>query len=254
MYWGSVKTFTQVYPKLSFLKRLTQSGPRKDHLSGVPAAIMSTSAKTSRTGGKFGKRIIWIDLELTGLEQDAKILEIACLVTDPDLEVLDEGVECIVHQPDDVLNSMNAWCVEHHGKSGLTEACRKSTMSLEQAEQKVLKFVEALTPFGKCPIAGSSVHTDREYIRRLMPKFNEHCSYRIIDVSSIKEICRRWYPGIFSRCPTKKLSHRSLDDILESIEELKYYRQNIFVNEVERNARKEQEQTMNSESGGDALK
>jgi len=156
------------------------------------------------------------------------LLEIAVIVTDKDLNVLAEGPNLVIHQSDEVLDSMNEWCVEHHGESGLTDKVKKSTLSLKDCEDQVLKFVQEWTPKGKCPLAGNSVGQDGRFLQKYMPNFMEHLHYRIVDVSTVKELVKRWYPGDFSQKPKKKLAHRALDDILESIDELKYYRQEVF--------------------------
>ncbi|XP_041374095.1 oligoribonuclease, mitochondrial-like isoform X2 [Gigantopelta aegis] len=168
---------------------------------------------------------------MTGLNKEVDhLMEIACLITDADLEVIAEGPNIVIHQPDKVLDAMGDWCKDHHGKSGLTQAVRNSNISLVDAESKVLKFVQEHTPKGACPLAGNSVHADREFLVKYMPQLIGHLHYRIIDVSTVKELCQRWYPRASEQAPKKKLSHRALDDIKESIAELKYYRHSIFKN------------------------
>ncbi|KAL0830376.1 hypothetical protein ABMA28_002562 [Loxostege sticticalis] len=175
------------------------------------------------------KRIVWVDLEMTGLDIDKDhILEIACLVTDADLNVVATGPNLVIHQPDSILDNMNSWCVAQHGESGLTEASRKSPISITEAEKKVMEFVTSHVPEKKCPLGGNSVYMDRLFLRKYMPNLDSYLHYRIIDVSTIKELARRWFQKEYSSIPKKKFQHRSVDDILESIEELKYYRNNIF--------------------------
>ncbi|KAJ2950944.1 hypothetical protein O0L34_g5316 [Tuta absoluta] len=175
------------------------------------------------------KRIVWVDLEMTGLDiEKDHIMEIACLVTDADLNVVAKVPSIIIHQPDDILKDMNQWCVRQHGESGLTEACRKSKISIQDAEKQILEFVSKHVPEKKCPLGGNSVYMDRLFLRKYMPTLNEYLHYRIIDVSTIKELAKRWYPKEFSKIPQKKFSHRTLDDILDSIEELKYYKEHVF--------------------------
>ncbi|XP_075975020.1 putative oligoribonuclease [Anticarsia gemmatalis] len=177
----------------------------------------------------LAKRIVWLDLEMTGLDIERDhILEIACVVTDADLNIIAKGPNLVIHQPDDILNNMNDWCVAQHGETGLTEASRKSKISLQDAENQVLEFVRSHAPEKKCPLGGNSVYMDRLFIRKYMPAIDQYLHYRIIDVSTIKELARRWYQKEFSKMPMKKFQHRSLDDILESIEELKYFKTNIF--------------------------
>ncbi|EEC12271.1 YJER protein, putative, partial [Ixodes scapularis] len=135
--------------------------------------------------------LVWIDLELTGLElETCKIMEIACLVTDGQLNLLSEGIDIAIHQPDEVLEGMNDWCKEHHGKSGLTQACRESSVTVEEAEQRVLSLVSQLVPPGKCHLAGNTVYMDRLFLARYMPELNSYLHYRIVDVSTVKELCR----------------------------------------------------------------
>lgn len=167
---------------------------------------------------------------MTGLEIEKGdvIMEIACLVTDGNLNVLGEGIDLVISVTDEQLNNMNEWCVKHHGESGLTEKCRNSKISLAQAEQTVLEYISKYTIERKNPLAGNSIHNDKLFLRKYMPKFDQYLHYRIIDVSSIKELTMRWYPNIFSKQPSKKGEHRALDDIIESIEELKWYKQNVF--------------------------
>ncbi|KAF7205652.1 small fragment nuclease isoform X2 [Nothobranchius furzeri] len=175
------------------------------------------------------RRMVWVDLEMTGLDiEKDQIIEMACLITDSDLNILAEGPNLIIKQPDELLDGMSEWCKEHHGKSGLTQAVRDSKMSLEQAEYEFLSFIRQHTPPGHCPLAGNSVHADKRFLDRFMPQFMYHLHYRIIDVSTIKELCRRWFPEEYKTIPQKKASHRALEDIHESIKELQYYRANIF--------------------------
>ena len=176
-------------------------------------------------------RLVWIDCEMTGLElgKDA-LIEIAALVTDADLNVLGEGVDVVIHADDDALAGMPEVVVEMHAKSGLTEEVRRSTLSLTEAEAQVLAYIKEWVPDPRtAPLAGNSIATDRGFIARDMPELDGHLHYRMIDVSSIKELCRRWYPRIYYAQPEKGLSHRALADIKESIRELAYYRRTAFV-------------------------
>lgn len=176
-------------------------------------------------------RLVWIDCEMTGLElgKDA-LIEIAALVTDADLNVLGEGVDVVIHADDDALAGMPQVVVEMHAKSGLTEEVRRSTVSIADAEAQVLAYIKEWVPDPRtAPLAGNSIATDRGFIARDMPALDAHLHYRMIDVSSIKELCRRWYPRIYYAQPEKGLSHRALADIKESIRELAYYRRTAFV-------------------------
>jgi oligoribonuclease len=176
-------------------------------------------------------RLVWIDCEMTGLDagKDA-LIEIAALVTDGELRVLGEGVDVVIHADDAALNSMPEVVREMHAKSGLTEAARRSTVSIAEAEQQVLAYVRTWVPeVRSAPLAGNSVATDRAFLARDMVELDEHLHYRMVDVSSVKELCRRWYPRVYYAQPVKGLAHRALADITESIRELAYYRRTVFV-------------------------
>lgn len=176
-------------------------------------------------------RLVWIDCEMTGLdlERDA-LIEIACLVTDGELNVLGDGVDIVIHAENALLDAMVPVVREMHAKSGLTEEVRRSEVSVAEAEKAVLDYVRAWVPEPRtAPLAGNSIGTDRGFLTRDMPELDAHLHYRMVDVSSIKELCRRWYPRVFYAKPEKGLAHRALADILESIKELAYYRQTLFV-------------------------
>ena len=168
---------------------------------------------------------------MTGLRIGSdKLIEIAALVTDSDLNVLGEGVDIVIHADDDALAAMPDVVQQMHERSGLTEEVRRSTVTLAEAEKLVLDYVRAHVPEpGTAPLAGNSIGTDRQFISRDMPELDNYLHYRMVDVSSIKELCRRWYPRIYFGQPTKGLSHRALADIKESIRELRYYRRTAFV-------------------------
>lgn len=171
--------------------------------------------------------LVWIDLEMSGLDPDTcTILEIATIITDADLNIVAEGPDIVIHQPESVLNGMDEWCTKHHGASGLTDAVRSSTTSLTQAEALTLEFVSAHTKPGTSPLCGNSIWQDRRFISRYMKTLDAHLHYRMVDVSTIKELARRWYPELTA--PEKSESHRALDDIRESIAELAHYRRSIF--------------------------
>ncbi|XP_059208359.1 small fragment nuclease [Centropristis striata] len=177
----------------------------------------------------MSQRMVWVDLEMTGLDiEKDQIIEMACIITDSDLNILAEGPNLIINQPNELLEGMSEWCKEHHGKSGLTQAVQDSKITLEQAEYEFLSFVRQHTPPGQCPLAGNSVHADKKFLDKYMPQFMYHLHYRIIDVSTIKELCRRWFPVEYKMVPHKKAAHRALDDIQESIKELQYYRATVF--------------------------
>ncbi|XP_061607057.1 small fragment nuclease isoform X4 [Phyllopteryx taeniolatus] len=146
--------------------------------------------------------------QMTGLDiENDKIIEMACIITDSDLNILAEGPNLIINQSDELLESMSEWCTEHHGKSGLTQAVRLSKTTLEQAEYEFTSFVRQHTPPGQCPLAGNSVHADKRFLDKYMPEFMKHLHYRIIDISTIKELCRRWFPVEYEMVPQKKATH-----------------------------------------------
>ncbi|QIS24078.1 oligoribonuclease [Nocardia terpenica] len=177
------------------------------------------------------KYMVWMDCEMTGLRLDSdKLIEVAALVTDSDLNVLGEGVDIVIHADDAALAAMPPVVQEMHAKSGLTDEVRRSTVTMAEAEQQVLDYIKQYVPTPRTvPLAGNSIATDRGFLARDMPALDAHLHYRMIDVSSIKELCRRWYPRIYFGQPEKGLSHRALSDIRESIRELRYYRRTAFV-------------------------
>lgn len=170
---------------------------------------------------------------MTGLRIGSdKLIEIAALVTDSDLNVLGDGVDIVIHADDDALADMPEVVEQMHARSGLTEEVRRSTVSLAEAEKLVLDYIREHVPeAGTAPLAGNSISTDRAFLARDMPELDTYLHYRMVDVSSIKELCRRWYPKIYFGQPEKGLSHRALADIKESIRELRYYRRTVFVPE-----------------------
>jgi len=176
-------------------------------------------------------KLVWIDCEMTGLDLGSdKLIEIAALVTDSELNILGEGVDIVIHADDDALSAMPEVVRNMHAHSGLTEEVRAATVTLADAEQQVLEYVKQFVPEPRtAPLCGNSIGTDRGFIVRDMPLLDAHLHYRMIDVSSIKELCRRWYPRIYFGQPAKGLAHRALADITESIRELAYYRRTAFV-------------------------
>ncbi len=170
---------------------------------------------------------------MTGLRLDSdKLIEIAALVTDSELNVLGEGVDIVIHADEEALAAMPDVVQQMHERSGLTEEVRRSTVGLAEAEKLVLDYIrEHVGEAGTAPLAGNSIGTDRGFITRDMPELDKYLHYRMVDVSSIKELCRRWYPRIYFGQPEKGLSHRALADIKESIRELRYYRRTAFVPE-----------------------
>lgn len=175
--------------------------------------------------------LVWIDCEMTGLDlKTDRLIEIAVLVTDADLNVLGDGIDVVIHTDDEALASMIPVVTEMHTKSGLIDEVRASTVTVAEAEELVLDYIRTHVKQAKtAPLAGNSIATDRGFIARDMPKLDDYLHYRMIDVSSIKELCRRWYPRIYFGQPEKGLAHRALADIHESIRELQYYRRTAFV-------------------------
>ncbi len=175
--------------------------------------------------------LAWIDLEMTGLDADHHvILEIAALVTDDDLTIVAEGPDLVVHAPAEALDAMDAVVVKMHGDSGLRTEVEASTMSVEQAGVAVLEFLRQHLPeAGTVPLCGNSIATDRRFLARYLPEVDAWFHYRSIDVSTVKELCRRWYPLAYKAAPTKAAGHRALDDIRESVAELAFYRSAIFL-------------------------
>ncbi|WP_343574060.1 oligoribonuclease [Mycobacterium sp.] len=175
--------------------------------------------------------LVWIDCEMTGLDLGSdKLIEIAVLVTDGDLNILGDGLDMVIHAEDAALNSMIDVVTAMHTRSGLIDEVRASTVDLATAEAAALAYVRQHVKQARtAPLAGNSIGTDRGFIARDMPALDSFLHYRMIDVSSIKELCRRWYPRIYYGQPAKGLAHRALADIHESIRELKYYRGTAFV-------------------------
>jgi oligoribonuclease len=177
-----------------------------------------------------GERLVWLDLEMTGLDVDRHVIvEIAALVTDDDLEPVDEGIDLIVHQPASALAEMDDYVRTMHTKSALLPAIEASTLSLADAGTQVLDYVRGHVGEGSSPLCGNSIGVDRRFLDRQLPELDQYLHYRSIDVSSFKELCRRWYPAIYKGRPNKNETHRALADVLDSIAEMKYYREHMLV-------------------------
>jgi oligoribonuclease len=171
--------------------------------------------------------LIWLDLEMTGLDtNNDAIIEIATIITDPNLNILAEGPVLAIHQSDEKLDAMDKWNQSQHQKSGLIDRVKASTITVEEAEKITLQFIKEFVGAKKSPLCGNSICQDRRFLARLMPKLEDYFHYRNFDVSTVKEIALRWYPNLAKF--KKKSAHLALQDIKDSIEELKYYRQNIF--------------------------
>lgn len=173
--------------------------------------------------------LIWIDLEMTGLDPDKdRIIEIATIITDKHLNILAEGPALAIHHSDRVLAKMDEWCVHQHGSSGLTERVKKSKISTTQAEELTLEFLREYVPEGKSPMCGNTICQDRRFLYNYMPRLEKYFHYRNFDVSVLKIIARRWYPHI-AKGLHKKTRHQALSDIYDSIDEMKYYIKNLFI-------------------------
>jgi oligoribonuclease len=174
--------------------------------------------------------LVWMDLEMTGLDPAKDVIvEIATIVTDDQLEIVAEGPDLVVHQPDEALAGMEQVVVDMHTSSGLLEAIKASTITLEEAGAATLEFIKAHVPEPRTiPLCGNSIGTDRRFLAVYLPEIEDHLHYRSVDVSTIKELTRRWYPGALEATPRKATAHRALDDIRESIQELRWYREHVF--------------------------
>lgn len=177
---------------------------------------------------KSKKNLIWIDLEMTGLDtNNDEIIEIATIVTDADLNVLAEGPIIAIHQPDSILNGMDEWNTRQHGGSGLVERIRNSNVTVTEAEQQTLEFLKQYVPAGTSPMCGNSICQDRRFMARLMPELEAFFHYRNLDVSSLKELARRWAPKV-EKSFKKNASHLAMDDVKDSIRELQHYREHFI--------------------------
>ena len=172
--------------------------------------------------------LVWVDMEMTGLDPDHdRVIEIAAIVTDPNLNVLAEGPVFVIHQPDEVLDGMDAWNKGTHGRSGLIDRVKASNITEEQASAEMVAFLKQFVPAGKSPMCGNSICQDRRFMARHMPTLEAFFHYRNVDVSTLKELCRRWRPELIAGFKKHQL-HTALADIRESVEELRYYRQHFM--------------------------
>jgi len=175
------------------------------------------------------ERLVWIDLEMTGLDiTKESIIEIATVVTDGELNILAQGPNLAVHVSDELLENMDEWNTSHHTASGLVDRVKNESVSVQEAEAQTLEFLKKWVPKGKAPLCGNSVWNDKKFMEKEMPDLVDYLHYRMIDVSTVKELARRWYPHVERY--EKKGAHLALDDILESIEELKHFRTRVFQN------------------------
>lgn len=209
-----------------FLSRYLYRGTRRclnnDHAISTPV--------DTQNRGRNENHIVWLDMEMTGLEvETCHILEVACFITDEQLQLASDYLNIVIHQSDKVLENMSDWCKLQHRKNGLIDQCRLSKTTLDEAQQKTLRFLENHVPKGACPLAGNSVYMDRIFLKKYMPLIDNYLHYRIIDISTIKDLARRWQPNISEAAPKKQHCHRAAYDIKESLNELRYYRKNLFV-------------------------
>jgi oligoribonuclease len=173
-------------------------------------------------------RLVWLDMEMTGLDPEReRIIEVAVVVTEPDLTIVAEGPVLVIHQPDSLLDAMDSWNRSTHSKSGLTDKVKASTMTEGQAEDALIAFLSQYVPAGKSPLCGNTVSQDRRFMFKYMPKLEQFFHYRTVDVSTLKELARRWKPELLKGFE-KRSKHEALADIYESIDELKYYR-DVFI-------------------------
>ncbi|MEJ7800226.1 MAG: oligoribonuclease [Ilumatobacter sp.] len=174
--------------------------------------------------------LVWMDLEMTGLDHTKDVIvEIATLVTDDDLNIVAEGPDLVVHQPDEMLAAMDPFVVDMHTKSGLLDLIKASTITLDEAGVETLAFIRDHAPVARTvPLCGNSIGTDRRFLAAYLPEIEEHLHYRSVDVSSLKELVRRWHPDVLTQRGWKQGSHRALDDIRESVSELQLYRTLVF--------------------------
>ena len=176
--------------------------------------------------------LVWIDMEMTGLNPEKeRIIEIATIVTDSSLNILAEGPVLAVHQSEELLQAMDSWNTRQHTSSGLVARVRESVISETEAEERTLEFLRRYVPEGKSPMCGNSIHQDRRFLCRYMPKLESFFHYRLLDVSTLKELASRWAPQIYSGLQ-KESKHLALDDVRESIDELKYYREHLLNTDV----------------------
>ena len=205
---------------------------RRQRQLGVEAADGDLQHDDQRTQPPLASApmLVWMDLEMTGLDPERDVIvEIASLITDDDLQLVAEGPDLVVHQPAEKLQGMADVVVKMHTASGLLDAITSSTIDLDGAGAHTLEFIKAHVPEPRSvPLCGNSIGTDRRFLARYLPAIDEYLHYRSVDVSTVKELCRRWYPEVFAAAPDKAGGHRALDDIRESVEELRYYRGAIF--------------------------
>ena len=190
------------------------------------ASKSATPAAVKTVPNEF--RLVWLDMEMTGLDPEKeRIIEVAVVVTEPDLTIVAEGPVLVIHQPDSLLDAMDSWNRSTHSKSGLTAKVKASTLTEELAQDELIAFLSQYVPAGKSPLCGNTVSQDRRFMFKYMPKLEQFFHYRTVDVSTLKELARRWKPELLKGFE-KRSKHEALADIYESIDELKYYR-DVFI-------------------------
>ncbi|OLP80831.1 Oligoribonuclease, mitochondrial [Symbiodinium microadriaticum] len=215
---------------------------RNSRISPPQWRMAGYAAGPTEVPAKLDEALVWVDCEMTGLgggggPGDDTLLEVAVIITDGHLNVVAEGPDLVVHHPDEVLNGMNDWCKKQFGwdsaskraePGNLAEQVQKSTISLAEADGMLYEFLSRHVKQGKGVLAGNTVHMDKRFLDKFCPRFTGHMHYRLVDVSTIKELSRRWFPAEFDAAPRKRGSHRALDDIRESLQELQYYKEAVF--------------------------
>ena len=197
-------------------------------MANTTAKAVKKGSKTDTTSPTNEFRLVWLDMEMTGLDPEKeRIIEGAVVITEPDLTVVAEGPVLVIHQNDDILGAMDKWNTSTHGKSGLIDKVKASTMTESEAEDQLIAFMSQYVPSGKSPLCGNTVSQDRRFMFNYMPKLEQFFHYRTIDVSTLKELARRWNPSLLKGFE-KHSKHQALADIHESIEELKYYRETFI--------------------------
>ncbi len=196
-----------------------------DYMANIRA---QAATKQTATPHPNEFRLVWLDMEMTGLDPEKeRIIEVAVVITEPDLTIVAEGPVLVVHQPDNLLDAMDSWNKSTHGKSGLTERVKASVLTEPEVEAQLIAFMAQYVPAGKSPLCGNTVSQDRRFMFNYMPKLEQFFHYRTIDVSTLKELARRWKPELLKGFE-KRSKHQALADIYESIDELKYYRETFI--------------------------
>lgn len=219
--------FRSFYPYRFYSNHYGNNGDSSSSLSSSSSTIPKYAWQK-----KFNdKSIIWMDLEMTGLDLERDhILEVACLVTDEQLRFYDRGLSLVIHQPDSILSQMNSWCLTNHSKSGLIGDSRESRISVREADAILLQYLQSWTSPRVCPLGGSSVHVDRRFLERFFPLTHDHLNHRNVDVSTVSILVDRWYSNESFAFPRSRGRHRAMDDLYDSISRLIFIRKEFFRN------------------------